>query len=148
MIKLIDILNEAKIIPQGLITDFTNTEHPSVYNFVKNNKEKILQAIKDNRDKDDDDHNENYFEDDSGITDISDTTVSDENYWEYIDEENEFPNGQEIEIIGRGQEGNCKGIIISNMNPKIHDMLASGVDWKEMPDHYGKRGLYYAYMFC
>ena len=146
MIKLIDILNEAKIVPQKTTTSFTNTKHPAVYNFVAVNKEKILQAIKDDYKR----YNYiNYtFEGTSGITDISDTTVDNDNHWEYLDEEDEFPNGQEIEIIGRGQEGNCKGIIISNMNPKIHDMLASGVDWKEMPDHYGKRGLYYAYMFC
>ena len=148
MIKLIDILNEAKIVPQRTTTSFANTKHPAVYNFVVANKEKILQAIKDNRNKDDDEHNENYFEDDSGITDISDTTVDNDNHWEYLDEEDEFPNGQEIEIIGRGQEGNCKGIIISNMTQEQHNLLASGADYNKIPGIYGDMGLYYDYIFC
>ena len=146
MIKLIDILNEAKIVPQGTTTSFANTKHPAVYNFVAVNKEKILQAIKDDYKR----YNYiNYtFEGTSGITDISDTTVDNDNHWEYLDEEDEFPNGQEIEIIGRGQEGNCKGIIISNMTQEQHDLLASGTDYNKIPGSYGDMGLYYAYMFC
>ena len=145
MIKLIDILNEAKIVPQKTTTSFTNTQHPAVYNFVKANKEKILQTIKDNYKKYNDDDS---FEEESGITDISNTTVGDENHWKYLDEEDEFPGGQDIEIIGNGQEGNCKGIIISNMTQEQHDLLASGADYSKIPGPYGDMGLYYAYIFC
>jgi hypothetical protein len=146
MIKLIDILNEAKIVPQRTTTSFANTKHPAIYNFVVANKEKILQAIKDDYKR----YNyTNYtFEGTSGITDISDTTVDNDNHWKYLDEEDEFPNGQEIEIIGRGQEGNCKGIIISNMTQEQHNLLTSGTDYNKIPGPYGDVGLYYDYIFC
>lgn len=147
MIKLIDILSEAKIVPQGAL-DFSNTKHPAVYNFVVANKERILQTIKDDYKRHNYTNDEDTFEGTSGITDISDTIVSNENYWKYIDEENEFPNGQEIEIIGNNQQERCTGIIITNIDPNVYNKLASGLSWNEMPNPYNKLGLYYAYMSC
>lgn len=144
MIKLIDILNEAKIVPQGAV-GFTNTNHPAVYNFVVANKEKILQAIKDNYDR-----NINVgFEEDTNIRDIPNTIVDKYNYWSTLDDNNEFPNGQEI-IIQQSNLAldNCQGISITNMNSEIHSKFVSGVSLLKLPKPYDNMGLYYGLLEC
>lgn len=150
MIKLLDILTEAKIVPITVATGFNNSKHPAVYNFVKANKEKILQAIKKthvtNIYGDDE---ENTFEDDTDITDIANTIVDDHNFWEELDEQGKYPNGQEIIIYQNKEAVNgCRGITISNMGDDIHNELSSGNSFKKMPEPYGSMGLYYEYMWC
>jgi hypothetical protein len=142
-IKLMDILDEARIIPTSM-TSFANTKHPALYNFVRANKIKLLQTIKTEEEESWGANDKYSFDEQTGIRDFNDTVVLNENSWPFIDDQNEYPNGQEI-VIENPEDSDCKGILISNMDDTIYSKLTSGVGVSPLP---GFKGLYYGIISC
>jgi hypothetical protein len=143
-----EFIGEIKIIPStignNLFNNNTTTSHPQLYNFVKLNLSRIFDAIK----QDDPEHFEDYWEDeieegDESFRDIQNYEVNDDNYWQYVDEENKYPYGQDISIDLKDTD--CRGFYISNMSPEQHNEITSGFGGHDLP---GFPGLYYEYIYC
>jgi glycosyltransferase involved in cell wall biosynthesis len=143
-----EFIGEIKIIPSVVGNSFfdnnTTTSHPQLYNFVKQNLPRIFDAIK----RDDPENFEDYWEDeieegDESFRDIKNYEVKNENYWEYVDEEDEYPHGQDISIDFKDTD--CRGFYISNMSPEQHNEITSGFGGHDLP---GFPGLYYEYIYC
>jgi hypothetical protein len=137
-------ISEIKIIPSSIsnseFLSSPNTRHPDLYNFIKQRSAELLTAVREDMNKE----SYNSFEEATNIVDINDVVIDSYNWWEDIDEEEEYPNGQEI-IISRPGSDECTGLIISNLDNKSHDNLTSGMSFEPIP---GFPGLYYDYIWC
>lgn len=140
-----EYVNELKVIPVPL-GRWSNIPAPALYNFVRANYKALLEAIKKDVDKNNPNNDEDYtFEAQTGITDINNVNIDPQNYWEYIDEDGEYPDGQEIAITAPNPAHECEGIYISNMDNDAHDKFGSGMSFDPIP---GVPGLYYEIMWC
>ncbi len=84
------------------------------------------------------------FRSQTGIKNINNVVIDTDNYWEYLDENGRYPNGQEI-AIADPTAGECEGVYISNIDNKIHSEFGSGMSFEPIP---GFPGLYYDNIWC
>ena len=139
-------LDELKVYPTPFGI-WSNAPAPALYDFVKNNTLPLLTAIKNDLDKDsenpdlDDEFN---FRSQTGIKNINNVVIDTDNYWEYLDENGRYPNGQEI-AIADPTAGECEGVYISNIDNEIHSEFGSGLSFEPIP---GFPGLYYDNIWC